>query len=290
MEESLSSDWRFGCADWGKGNGIRRAKGLREVEESLSSDWHFGCCAGWGNGNGIHRAKGLREVEESLSGDWHFGCCADWGNGNGIHRAKGARIGKMITPRAIVNPWSGVRRGRLVPRLCESRRAGRAPPLQEQRRVGCRTTQRLCTELLIAEGNHGIDAHGATRGDVAGEQGDNEKHSGNGGESERIAGADAVEEARHQPRQSKGRKQTDYDAYEREAGSMREDQTHDVTPLRAKRDANADLVGLLRDGVGEDAINSNRRQKKRSDGENPQERRVEPWPWPDRGRGNEFGL
>ena len=52
---------------------------------------------------------------------------------------------------------------------------------------------------------------------------------------------------------------------ERQACSQCEDSTHDVTPLRAQCHANADLVRLLRNGVCQDSINSNRGKQKCGD-------------------------
>ena len=58
--------------------------------------------------------------------------------------------------------------------------------------------QTIATErLLVPEGDHGVDLHGAARGDVAGKQSDEEKHRGDGDESERVAGACAIEQTGH---------------------------------------------------------------------------------------------
>ena len=57
--------------------------------------------------------------------------------------------------------------------------------------------------LLVSQGDDGIDAHGATGGNVAGEKCHSEKHSRHGCKCKRVAGAGGVEQAGHQTRQAK---------------------------------------------------------------------------------------
>jgi len=46
--------------------------------------------------------------------------------------------------------------------------------------------------LLIAEGDDGVDAHGAARGDVAGDERNAAEQHRHADEGERVVGADAV--------------------------------------------------------------------------------------------------
>ena len=74
--------------------------------------------------------------------------------------------------------------------------------------------------LLISQSDHGIDAQGATGGNIAGEKRHSEKHSGHGCKCKRVAGANAVEQAGHETRQAKRREQTNGGARERQTCSL----------------------------------------------------------------------
>lgn len=52
----------------------------------------------------------------------------------------------------------------------------------------------LRTILFVAEGGHGIAAHGAPRGDISGETGHSSERKCNGGERGRIVGRDVEEQ------------------------------------------------------------------------------------------------
>ncbi len=54
--------------------------------------------------------------------------------------------------------------------------------------------------LLVSQRDYRIDAHGAAGGKVAGGERDSEKHNRDGCKCERVAGANAVEQAGHQTR------------------------------------------------------------------------------------------
>ena len=53
---------------------------------------------------------------------------------------------------------------------------------------------------FVPKGDHGIDAHRAVRGNVAGEESDSDKHNRDGCKCEWVASANAVEQAGHQTR------------------------------------------------------------------------------------------
>jgi hypothetical protein len=58
----------------------------------------------------------------------------------------------------------------------------------------------LLDGLLVSQRDHGIDAHRALRGNVAGEESDRDKHNRDGFKWEWVASANAVEQAGHQTR------------------------------------------------------------------------------------------
>ncbi len=55
------------------------------------------------------------------------------------------------------------------------------------------------TALVAAQRDHGVNARGALRWNVTGEQGDEQEHSGDGGEGGWVAGFDAEQLAANQP-------------------------------------------------------------------------------------------
>src|SRR5260221_1362867 len=65
---------------------------------------------------------------------------------------------------------------------------------------GCatRATEKIIS--LVSQGHHGINAHGAPRGNITGKQSDDGQHSANEGSGTRIMRADAEEQAGHQLR------------------------------------------------------------------------------------------
>ena len=136
-------------------------------------------------------------------------CCA-------LRRAQGAKDG----PPALLVPRSDPACPALA--TASRRRAGPPrsnshPPTLKKRAWGTRKYPILCCAqgapflrpflrqgkqasrmghppLLVSQRHHGIDAHGAAGGDVAGEQRDDEQHSGNHGKRERIGGTDLEEQ------------------------------------------------------------------------------------------------
>ena len=77
---------------------------------------------------------------------------------------------------------------------------------------------------------------------------------------EQVAGADGQRQPEHEP---------EPDAPERAA----QHHADDVAAAGAERHADADLVGPLRDGVGRDAVEPDRREHERDDPEQPREAR-----------------
>jgi len=66
--------------------------------------------------------------------------------------------------------------------------------------------------LFVAKSNHGIDAHGAARGDVACHDGHNNQQHGDAGKGQWVMCADAKELVGHETRQSQRSEDADGDA------------------------------------------------------------------------------
>ena len=57
-------------------------------------------------------------------------------------------------------------------------------------------------KLFVSESDHGVDAHGASRGDVTRRHGHNHQQHGDAGKGQRIMRTDAEELVGHETRQS----------------------------------------------------------------------------------------
>ncbi len=81
-------------------------------------------------------------------------------------------------------------------RTLRKERSVRHPKIQKQhsRRDADATKP---TELLIAERDHGIDAHGAARGDITGGERDDDQQRGDTEKRERVVGTDAEKHFGH---------------------------------------------------------------------------------------------
>ena len=63
--------------------------------------------------------------------------------------------------------------------------------------------------LFVAEGDDGVDAHGAAGGDVAGQQGDSDQQYKDQGEGGRVGGLDGEEQACEQAGEGKRSAETE---------------------------------------------------------------------------------
>ncbi len=91
----------------------------------------------------------------------------------------------------------------------------------------------------------------------------------------RVGRADAVEQRGHQARQADRRGDAEDDAGGDQGHALSQNEAQDIAALRAERDADAELARPLRDGIRNDAIQSDRGQEQRGAGEDAEEQHRE---------------
>src|SRR6202167_4755670 len=110
--------------------------------------------------------------------------------------------------------------------------------------------------LLVAEGFHGVDAHGAVGRDVAGEEGGGQEQGGDGQEGDGVGGADVDEEAGEDAGYAEGGEDANGDAGADEDGGVAEDEGEDAGRVSAQGHADAHFVGAAGGVVGDDAVDA----------------------------------
>src|SRR5215468_9332667 len=110
--------------------------------------------------------------------------------------------------------------------------------------------------LFVPQSDHRIYAHGAARGDVAGENADQE-HQGNGGGQRKGIGRLQTEKQAGNPLPS-GEDQRDANrsSNQDKQQGFAKNEPEDAAALRTERDADADFVGAAGRGIGHDSVKS----------------------------------
>src|SRR5690242_1890690 len=87
--------------------------------------------------------------------------------------------------------------------------------------------------LFVAQSDHGIDAHGATGGDVNGRERDEQERSGDNGERERVVRGNAEKLGGHDGGERERARYADGDAKQSEFHAAGHDPAEDVEGTRA---------------------------------------------------------
>src|SRR6185437_11521589 len=114
---------------------------------------------------------------------------------------------------------------------------------------------------FVPQRDDGIDFHGAARGDVAGGDGDEHQDDGDACEGEWVVGCDAEKLRGHEAREAKRGGDADGYADEGHARALSKNQAQNVGALRAECDAHAEFVSALRDGIGDNGVESKHREQ-----------------------------
>src|SRR5690348_7989775 len=122
----------------------------------------------------------------------------------------------------------------------------------------------LLNPLFAAHGAYWVDAHGAARRDVTGQQGDGDEQRGDARERGGVGRRNAVEQLRHQPREYECAHKAQRRADQRQSEALANNQQENIFAAGAERNANADLVRAPRDRVADHAVNSNGSQRQRN--------------------------
>src|ERR1700683_4418442 len=97
----------------------------------------------------------------------------------------------------------------------------------------------------MPERDQRIDANRAPRRNITSEQGDTEEKKSDTSKRQRIRGAHAVKETRHQVGHDQGTNESNRGARQGEAESLTQNHLEDVPALRPECEANADLVSAF---------------------------------------------
>src|ERR1700745_2610033 len=117
--------------------------------------------------------------------------------------------------------------------------------------------------LFIPQSDHGIDAHGAARGNIAGSEGDKPKQEGDSCKRQPIIRANPVKKACKVARRGE-RSQDDKDwAARRQGNSLPNNKTQDIAWPRSQRHTHSDFPSAPRHFVGEQSIQSNTSEQER---------------------------
>ena len=108
---------------------------------------------------------------------------------------------------------------------------------------------------------------GAPRGDDRRDEGARGERPARRGQRQRIPERHAVELRREQVAGADRERQAEHEADDDAPERALQHQPDDVAAAGAERHADADLVGALRDGVGGDAVQADRREHERDDAE-----------------------
>src|SRR5260370_6136961 len=95
--------------------------------------------------------------------------------------------------------------------------------------------------LLVTQGDHGIDAHRAPAGNVAGEERDSDQRERDGHEGQRISRSHAVQERSQITRHADRCRDTDDRAQDSESESLSKDEPEYFATLRSQSSADANL-------------------------------------------------
>ena len=113
------------------------------------------------------------------------------------------------------------------------------------------------------------------RREVARDQRDCAEYARHESKRHRIGGSDAVQQPTHEARQCERRDHTDACSGQGRRHSLPHNESQYARRLRAKRDANSNLVSAPRDRIAHHAIDADSRQDDRDRRECPEQNQIE---------------
>src|SRR5215472_2159641 len=130
--------------------------------------------------------------------------------------------------------------------------------------------------LLVAQGDHRVDAHRPSRGQPASKEANDDKQQCHAKEREWISRLNAIEQAAKKTRQQKGHDQTEREPDKSQGEAAGKNHAEDALRVSAKSHAYTDFVRALSYGIGHDAINAEGREQKSEDRESAEQGGIEP--------------
>src|SRR5262249_46312633 len=129
---------------------------------------------------------------------------------------------------------------------------------------------------LVAERDDGVDAHGATGGEEAGEGAGAEEQEEDPGVGLEVEAAHVEEERREKARQEERAGDPCGEADRGQAQALAEDQPQDRAPRSAEGEADTDFARAAADVVGDDAVDPDEGEEERGRAEEAEKTRAEP--------------
>src|SRR5919112_5189161 len=129
---------------------------------------------------------------------------------------------------------------------------------------------------LVPQRLHRVYLRRPPRGQVAGEEGDQKEEEREGRVGRGVCGRDAVDYPREQTRERKRPRGPRRQSRAREREPLPHDEAEYVAPARAEGHTDAYLVSALTDRVGDEAVDSDGRERERHEREDAEQRRLEP--------------
>ncbi len=112
-----------------------------------------------------------------------------------------------------------------------------------------------------------IDGGRTSRWEITGQQSDADEQDGDRNKGCEIKARGAVENARHGPIERRREDEADDDAADGKKQALAHDHLEDPVLLRSQGDADTNLLAALRDGVGEDSVDTDDGEHESDDGE-----------------------
>ena len=129
----------------------------------------------------------------------------------------------------------------------------------------------LRLKSLVAEGDHGVDAHGAAGGDGARCENNDQSEGRGGSVNHGISGTHRDERGRKQPAESNRDERAGNKSGQPEKQTVHHNHAHYIRGTRAQCNADADFVGAANDGLSHHGVQADRSKQNRRGGENTQE-------------------
>src|SRR5262249_47561851 len=108
--------------------------------------------------------------------------------------------------------------------------------------------------LLVPECRHRVNSHGASRREVAGQQGDAKQYHGSREKNQRVVRSDSIEVAGEKASRGDCRNQADQGAGESKPSSLTQDHAGNVATLSTQGHADPDFACALADGKRKNAM------------------------------------
>src|SRR5262249_31821538 len=121
----------------------------------------------------------------------------------------------------------------------------------------------------LAKSDHGIHSRGAPGGHVARQKSHDQEKKGDSRKCRWIGGPHPVEKARQGARKDERAQEPQHDARGGEPECLTQNGPKDVSPRSAQSKANRDFASVLGHQVGDHSVDSDRREKQRSQSEQP---------------------